>query len=174
MKSPEHAGRRSAGVARVQPQHRGLPKLVALPWLMGSRELGPPEPVTGLLGVGKARSKPPRRTPQDEFIKTDASAEGLAKLRPAFKPKGGTVTAGNAWGPHVGGVPSDTWAARGGFTEGRSGRARETLMAAYFAGGLLRGGRGTDSPAGGRLVQVARCGMGRGGCGSSLLAGPPR
>ena len=34
---------------------------------------------------------------QDEYIKVDASAEGLAKLRPAFK-KGGTVTAGNASG----------------------------------------------------------------------------
>jgi acetyl-CoA C-acetyltransferase len=34
---------------------------------------------------------------RDEYIKTDASAEGLAKLRPAFK-KDGTVTAGNASG----------------------------------------------------------------------------
>jgi acetyl-CoA C-acetyltransferase len=34
---------------------------------------------------------------QDEFIKHNASAEGLAKLNPAFK-KGGTVTAGNASG----------------------------------------------------------------------------
>jgi acetyl-CoA C-acetyltransferase len=33
----------------------------------------------------------------DEYIKTDASAEGLAKLKPAFK-KDGTVTAGNASG----------------------------------------------------------------------------
>lgn len=33
----------------------------------------------------------------DEYIKTDASAEGLAKLRPAFD-KEGTVTAGNASG----------------------------------------------------------------------------
>ncbi|VEB43566.1 Acetyl-CoA acetyltransferase [Chromobacterium violaceum] len=33
----------------------------------------------------------------DEFIKHDASADGLAKLRPAFK-KDGTVTAGNASG----------------------------------------------------------------------------
>ncbi|MBR5756604.1 MAG: acetyl-CoA C-acetyltransferase, partial [Firmicutes bacterium] len=35
---------------------------------------------------------------QDEFIKHDATAEGLAKLRPAFKPDGGSVTAGNASG----------------------------------------------------------------------------
>ena len=34
---------------------------------------------------------------QDEFIKHDASAEGLAKLKGAFKPDG-TVTAGNASG----------------------------------------------------------------------------
>ncbi|MBO4234821.1 MAG: acetyl-CoA C-acetyltransferase [Firmicutes bacterium] len=34
----------------------------------------------------------------DEYIKHDASAEGLAKLKPAFKKDGGTVTAGNASG----------------------------------------------------------------------------
>ena len=34
---------------------------------------------------------------RDEYIKTDATAEGLAKLKPAFK-KDGTVTAGNASG----------------------------------------------------------------------------
>jgi acetyl-CoA C-acetyltransferase len=34
---------------------------------------------------------------RDEYIKTDATTEGLAKLRPAFK-KDGTVTAGNASG----------------------------------------------------------------------------
>ena len=34
----------------------------------------------------------------DEYIKADASAEGLAKLKPAFKPDGGRVTAGNASG----------------------------------------------------------------------------
>ena len=35
---------------------------------------------------------------QDEYIKPNTSAEGLAKLRPAFKKDGGTVTAGNASG----------------------------------------------------------------------------
>ena len=35
---------------------------------------------------------------EDEYIKDNASAEGLAKLRPAFKKDGGTVTAGNASG----------------------------------------------------------------------------
>ena len=35
---------------------------------------------------------------QDEFIKGNTSLEVLAKLRPAFKTEGGTVTAGNASG----------------------------------------------------------------------------
>lgn len=34
----------------------------------------------------------------DEFIKYDVRLEALAKLRPAFKPEGGSVTAGNASG----------------------------------------------------------------------------
>mmetsp|Transcript_43137 Transcript_43137/g.125620 ORF Transcript_43137/g.125620 Transcript_43137/m.125620 type:complete len:405 (-) Transcript_43137:243-1457(-) len=34
----------------------------------------------------------------DEFVKLDATADGLAKLKPAFKSKDGTVTAGNASG----------------------------------------------------------------------------
>jgi len=34
----------------------------------------------------------------DEYIKGSASAEGLAKLKPAFRPKDGSVTAGNASG----------------------------------------------------------------------------
>ncbi len=35
---------------------------------------------------------------QDEFLKPDTTLEGLAKLRPAFRQTGGTVTAGNASG----------------------------------------------------------------------------
>ncbi|MCQ2561770.1 MAG: acetyl-CoA C-acetyltransferase [Clostridia bacterium] len=35
---------------------------------------------------------------QDEFIKHDATAEGMAKLKPAFKRDGGSVTAANASG----------------------------------------------------------------------------
>jgi len=35
---------------------------------------------------------------QDEYIKHDATAEGMAKLKPAFKPDGGSVTAANASG----------------------------------------------------------------------------
>lgn len=34
----------------------------------------------------------------DEYIKADANADKLAKLKPAFQPKGGSVTAGNASG----------------------------------------------------------------------------
>ena len=45
-----------------------------------------------------ARKKGPAQVfDQDEFIKPATSAEGLARLRPAFKPDG-TVTAGNASG----------------------------------------------------------------------------
>ena len=43
------------------------------------------------------RKGEPLRITQDEYIKADASAEALAKLRPAFKTDG-TVTAGNASG----------------------------------------------------------------------------
>ncbi|KLV05076.1 acetyl-CoA acetyltransferase [Photobacterium aquae] len=39
----------------------------------------------------------------DEYPKADASIEGLAKLRPAFKKEGGSVTAGNASGINDGG-----------------------------------------------------------------------
>jgi acetyl-CoA C-acetyltransferase len=35
---------------------------------------------------------------QDEHVRADTTLEGLAKLRPAFKPDGGTVTAGNSSG----------------------------------------------------------------------------
>ncbi|MDG1159666.1 MAG: 3-oxoadipyl-CoA thiolase [Flavobacteriales bacterium] len=35
---------------------------------------------------------------QDEFIRANSSMEGLAKLRPAFKKEGGSVTAGNSSG----------------------------------------------------------------------------
>lgn len=35
---------------------------------------------------------------EDEFIKSGTTVEGLAKLRPAFRANGGTVTAGNASG----------------------------------------------------------------------------
>jgi len=38
----------------------------------------------------------PKVFKQDEVIRADASLEGMAKLRPAFDPKNGTVTAGNA------------------------------------------------------------------------------
>ena len=38
----------------------------------------------------------PKVFKQDEVLRADASLEGLAKLRPVFDPKNGTVTAGNA------------------------------------------------------------------------------
>jgi acetyl-CoA acetyltransferase family protein len=40
----------------------------------------------------------PKRFDQDEFIRPDTSLEVLAKLKPAFKSDGGSVTAGNSSG----------------------------------------------------------------------------
>ncbi len=45
-----------------------------------------------------ARKGPPVIFAQDEHVRADTTAEALARLRPAFKPDGGTVTAGNASG----------------------------------------------------------------------------
>ena len=39
---------------------------------------------------------------EDEHVRPDTTAEALAKLRPAFKPTGGTVTAGNSSGQNDG------------------------------------------------------------------------
>ncbi len=44
----------------------------------------------------------PKVFDKDEFIKPTSSMEGLAKLRPAFRKEGGTVTAGNASGMNDG------------------------------------------------------------------------
>ena len=44
------------------------------------------------------RKKDPIQFSKDEFIKPNSSAEVLAKLRPAFKKEGGSVTAGNSSG----------------------------------------------------------------------------
>ena len=44
------------------------------------------------------RKKDPIVFSQDEFVKPNSSLEVLAKLRPAFKKEGGSVTAGNASG----------------------------------------------------------------------------
>jgi len=41
---------------------------------------------------------------QDQAPRADSTAEGLAKLRPAFKPQGGLVTAGNSSGINDGGA----------------------------------------------------------------------
>ncbi len=50
-------------------------------------------PVTVASGTRKGAEKV---VTKDEGIRPDTTAEGLAKLRPAFRPDGGTVTAGNA------------------------------------------------------------------------------
>lgn len=56
---------------------------------------------------------------QDEHVRADTTMEALAKLRPAFKPDGGTVTAGNASGINDGAamvaVASDEYAKANGF-----------------------------------------------------------
>jgi acetyl-CoA acetyltransferase family protein len=44
------------------------------------------------------RKKDPIIFDKDEFIRPGTTAEGLSKLRPAFRREGGTVTAGNASG----------------------------------------------------------------------------
>ena len=44
------------------------------------------------------RKKDPIIFEHDEFIRANSTIEGLAKLRPAFKKEGGSVTAGNASG----------------------------------------------------------------------------
>ncbi|WP_295202419.1 3-oxoadipyl-CoA thiolase [uncultured Chryseobacterium sp.] len=44
----------------------------------------------------------PKVFDKDEFIKPTSTLEGLAKLRPAFRKEGGTVTAGNASGMNDG------------------------------------------------------------------------
>ena len=49
------------------------------------------------VSVASGGRKPPERIiSRDEGIRPDSTPEGLAKLRPAFKAEGGTVTAGNA------------------------------------------------------------------------------
>ena len=50
------------------------------------------------------RKKDPIIFDQDEFIKPNTTLEILAKLRPAFKKEGGSVTAGNASGLNDGAV----------------------------------------------------------------------
>lgn len=40
----------------------------------------------------------PKRFSEDEFIRPDSTLEGLAKLKPAFRAEGGSVTAGNSSG----------------------------------------------------------------------------
>ncbi len=52
-----------------------------------------------IVGVSIAQKKgEPRCVDQDEFIRPDTTTAILAKLRPAFRAEGGTVTAGNSSG----------------------------------------------------------------------------
>lgn len=51
-----------------------------------------------LVSVNVPSRKGPVAFTQDEHVRPDTTLEGLAKLRPAFKPDGGTVTAGNSSG----------------------------------------------------------------------------
>ena len=44
------------------------------------------------------RKGDPKRFAEDEFIRPDSSLEALARLKPAFRPEGGSVTAGNSSG----------------------------------------------------------------------------
>jgi len=55
-----------------------------------------PVPVTTATWHGAQKTETTTEFVRDETPRADTTAEGLAKLRPAFKAKGGTVTAGNA------------------------------------------------------------------------------
>ncbi|MGI9104735.1 MAG: acetyl-CoA C-acetyltransferase [Pyrinomonadaceae bacterium] len=46
--------------------------------------------------IPQKKGAPPLRFEMDEGVREDSALEGFAKLKPAFKPEGGTVTAGNA------------------------------------------------------------------------------
>lgn len=65
---------------------------------------------------------------EDEFIKADTTREGLAKLRPAFRPSGGTVTAGNAAGLNDGAAALLLASADGLKQHGLAPRARFVAM----------------------------------------------
>jgi len=55
-----------------------------------------PVPVTTATWHGAKKTETTTEFVRDETPRAETTAEGLAKLRPAFKAKGGTVTAGNA------------------------------------------------------------------------------
>ncbi|OGX83269.1 3-oxoadipyl-CoA thiolase [Hymenobacter coccineus] len=65
---------------------------------------------------------------EDEFIKATTTAEGLAKLRPAFRKNGGTVTAGNASGLNDGAAALLLASADGLKQHGLTPRARFVAM----------------------------------------------
>lgn len=70
---------------------------------------------------------------QDEFPRRDVSAEGLAKLRPAFKKEGGTVTAGNASGINDGAAALVVMSAEAARKRGVTPLAR---IVSYATGGV--------------------------------------
>ena len=80
------------------------------------------------------RKADPIRFDADEFIKPYTTLEGLAKLRPAFKPaeEGGTVTAGNASGLNDGAAALLVASERAVETYGLTPRAR--IVASAVAG----------------------------------------
>ena len=78
------------------------------------------------------RKGEPLRITQDEYIKADAGAEALAKLRPAFKTDG-TVTAGNASGINDGAAALLLMSAEKAAALGLQPLAR---IAAYAAAGV--------------------------------------
>jgi acetyl-CoA acyltransferase len=55
-----------------------------------------PIPVERVAWKGAERCAETVRFERDELLRPDTTVEGLAKLRPAFRPAGGTVTAGNS------------------------------------------------------------------------------
>ena len=55
-----------------------------------------PVPLTHVAWEGARKTVTAGVFDRDELPRADATLEGLQKLRPAFKPQGGTVTAGNA------------------------------------------------------------------------------
>jgi acetyl-CoA C-acetyltransferase len=79
------------------------------------------------------KKKDPLLFKVDESVRADSSVEALAKLRPAFKPDGGTVTAGNAPGVN------DGAAAVVVMDEAAAKKAGATILCAidgYATGGL--------------------------------------
>ncbi|MDQ8154487.1 MAG: 3-oxoadipyl-CoA thiolase [Gemmatimonadota bacterium] len=85
-----------------------------------------------LKGKGAAKDKSaPVRVEHDEFIRSDSTAEGLARLKPAFRRDGkGSVTAGNASGLNDGAAATFVCSEAGARTHGLTPLARVVCVAA--------------------------------------------